>query len=111
MSGKLLVVAELMKNNIDDPLPLSILAKRCGISSRHMERLFRTHVNCTPGRYYLHMRLDRAQQLLKKTNMAIIEIAVSCGFGSGSYFSQCFGKRFGIPPGRARKTWQRRLER
>lgn len=68
------------------------------MSSRHMERLFRKYMGCTPGNYYLRLRLERAQQLLQKTNMPIIDVAVSCGFESGSYFSKCVRGRFGISP-------------
>jgi hypothetical protein len=55
-------------------------------------------LNCTPSRYYLKLRLDRARQLLKQTTCSIIEVASMCGFISAPHFSRCYRKYIGISP-------------
>ena len=93
---------ELMHNNIDEPLPVDELASCVGISRRQLERLFCRHVNATPSRYSLELRLTRARQLLQQTNKSLADIAVASGFVSISHFRRCFREFFEISPGRFR---------
>ncbi|WP_108126361.1 GlxA family transcriptional regulator [Saccharospirillum mangrovi] len=95
---KLAEVTELMESNIEEPIELEELASYVGISRRQLERLFLKHLNCTPSRYYLKLRLDRARQLLKQTSCSIIEVAAMCGFVSAPHFSRCYRKYIGISP-------------
>ena len=97
---------ELMHNNIDEPLVVDEIAECVGISRRHLERLFCRHVNATPSRYYLELRLTRARQLLQQTNKSMAEIAVASGFVSISHFRRCFREFFDVAPGRFRATSQ-----
>ena len=55
------------------------LSNRLNQSRRNVERLFRKHLNCSPARYYLGLRLKRARQLLSQTKMSVMEVAISCG--------------------------------
>ncbi len=95
---KLAEVTELMEANIEEPIELEELASFVGISRRQLERLFLRHLNCTPSRYYLKLRLDRARQLLKQTTCSIIEVASMCGFVSAPHFSRCYRKYIRISP-------------
>ena len=95
---KLAEITELMEANIEEPIPLEELANFVGICRRQLERLFLKHLNCTPSRYYLKLRLDRARQLLKQTSRSIIEIANMCGFVSAPHFSRCYRKYIGVSP-------------
>ncbi|OZG70080.1 AraC family transcriptional regulator [Hahella sp. CCB-MM4] len=95
---KLAEITELMENNIEEPIELEELATFVGVSRRQLERLFLKHLGCTPSRYYLKLRLDRARQLLKQTTRSIIEISAMCGFVSPPHFSRCYRKYIGISP-------------
>ncbi|MGD9917791.1 MAG: GlxA family transcriptional regulator [Paenirhodobacter sp.] len=94
----LLRVANLMAEHIEDPLPLDELARAAGFSRRHVERMFVSVTGETPGDYYRGLRLDRGRNLLSTTNMSLIEVALSCGFGSVAHFSKSFRARFGVAP-------------
>ncbi|MCB1917684.1 MAG: GlxA family transcriptional regulator [Rhodocyclaceae bacterium] len=95
---KLLEIVALMEANIEEPLELEDLASIAGISRRQLERLFLKHLNCSPSRYYLTIRINRARQLLRQTSMMIIEVATACGFVSTPHFSKCYRGFFGVPP-------------
>jgi transcriptional regulator GlxA family with amidase domain len=95
---KLLDIAALMEANVEEPLELEDLAAVAGISRRQLERLFLKHVNCSPSRYYLTIRMNRARQLLRQTSMMIIEVATACGFVSTPHFSKCYRAFFGVSP-------------
>lgn len=95
---------ELMRSNIEEPLSVSDIARCADISRRQLERLFCRHVNATPTRYYLELRLTHARQLLLQTNKSITDIAVASGFVSISHFRSCFRQFFAIAPGRFRES-------
>lgn len=95
-------VAQLMEANIEEPIELRELAELAGISRRQLERLFLKHLGCTPSRYYLKLRLDRAHRLLKQTACSIVDIASMCGFVSTTHFSRCYRKYHGTAPKSAR---------
>ena len=95
---KLVEIVELMEANIEEPIELDDLASFVGVSRRQLERLFHKYLSCTPSRYYLKLRLDRARQLLKQTTMSIIEISAACGFVSTPHFSRCYRKHIGLSP-------------
>ena len=87
---KLLIAVGDMESNLEDPLGQTELALRAGLSTRQLERLFRKYMSMTPTRYYLNLRLKRANQLLYQTTMSILTVALACGFVSASHFSKCY---------------------
>ncbi|HEV7416036.1 GlxA family transcriptional regulator [Tianweitania sediminis] len=103
-SEKLKKIVELMADKLDEPLSAVQLAKSAGLSVRQVERLFLRHLNMTPGRYYMRLRLERARELLRQTNMPILDVAISTGFTSHSYFAQSYRLQFGRPPSEERRT-------
>lgn len=96
--GKLALILQIMENNIEDPLSPEEIADVVGLSSRQIERLFSKHLNSSPKRYYLQLRLDKARDLLRQTSMPITEVGMACGFRSSSHFSKCYRQSFGVSP-------------
>ncbi len=94
----LLDCIELMEANVEQPLQKSELAQVLTVSTRHLERLFRTHLKTTPSRYYLEIRLRKSHQLLQQTRMSITDISTACGFKNGSHFSKTYKYYFKQSP-------------
>lgn len=99
----------LMHNNIDEPLSIVEIAHCAKISRRQLERLFCDHVNASPSRYYLELRLTQARQLLQQTNKSIADIGVATGFVNMSHFRRCFYQLFDITPTNFRKAFQHQV--
>lgn len=95
---RLLSAIELMESNLEQPLSLTELADRCGVSTRQLERLCHKYLNCTPRRYYLELRLRRAQMLLTQSSLPVMEVALACGFVSASHFAKCYKELFNEAP-------------
>jgi AraC family transcriptional regulator, glycine betaine-responsive activator len=89
---------QLMSGNIDDPMPSSLIARELGISARQLERLFGRHLNCSPKKYYLDMRLQKAQKLLVQTDMSVTEIGFATGFNSSNHFAKTYRAHYGVSP-------------
>lgn len=100
---KLLEAVALMEANIEEPLTLSELAHYVHLSRRQLERLFRTHLDRAPTRYYLELRLKRAREYLLQTSMSILDVALACGFSSSPHFSKCYHDYYECPPSRERR--------
>lgn len=100
---KLSEAVALMESNLEEPLSLDELANFVGLSGRQLERLFHEHLQCTPGNFYLELRLVRARQLLLRTEQTIIDVANACGFASVAHFTRRYSEFFGLPPGKERR--------
>lgn len=101
-NAKVLRVIERMERSLAEPEPLVTIAASAALSRRQVERLFRQEMGCSPARYYLGLRLDKAQQLLRQSTLPVVEIAIACGFVSASHFSKCYREMYGRSPHRER---------
>lgn len=109
-SAKLAEALALMEANLAEPLPTEEVARLVGVSRRHLERLFRQHLDALPSRWYLGLRLERARALLRQTPQSILQIGLACGFASGPHFSNAYRAHFGRTPrderGARASAWQ-----
>jgi transcriptional regulator GlxA family with amidase domain len=97
-SPKLTEALALMEANLAEPLPTEEVARLVGVSRRQLERLFKQHLDALPSRYYLALRLNRAQRLLQQSSQSILQIGLSCGFSSGPHFSNAYKAHFNHTP-------------
>jgi transcriptional regulator GlxA family with amidase domain len=97
----------LMEAHLDQPLPVSGIARRIGISARTLETLFRSAVGTSPGAYYLALRLKAARRLVLDTRLSMADTAERTGFSSIASLSRAFRRQYGMPPTAARKSAQR----
>lgn len=75
-----------------------VMACEIGISGRQMERLFGRYLNCSPKKYCVDLRLQKAQRLLVQTDMSVTEIAFATGFNSPTHFAKIYRVQFGVSP-------------
>lgn len=92
-----------MSQTLDEPLPLTQIARAQGIGLRRLEQVFRDGLGQGPGAAYLELRLQAARRMMADTRHPIREIALRCGFADPSSFSRAFSRRFGIAPREVRK--------
>jgi AraC family transcriptional regulator, glycine betaine-responsive activator len=100
----LLQAIQLMEENVETPLAMPELAQRIGLSVRQVERLFVRHLQTSPNRYYVVVRLERARRLLVQSDLSVVEVALACGFESPTHFGKRYRQQFGIPAFRTRTT-------
>ena len=95
---RLVDAVALMEANIEEPLTLGEVAEYTGISPRQLERLFHEHLDRTPSRYYLDLRLNQGRLLLLQTSMSVTEIASRCGFSTAARFGKSYLAKYGKRP-------------
>ncbi|QXH49892.1 helix-turn-helix domain-containing protein [Pseudomonas fakonensis] len=89
---------ELMRTHVEAPLGMETIARRVGQSRRQLERDFRRHVEASPTRYYLELRLTHARQLLLHTEKSLTEVSLASGFVSTAHFYRRFRELFALAP-------------
>ncbi|MBT3192338.1 MAG: helix-turn-helix domain-containing protein [Verrucomicrobia bacterium] len=83
-------------------MTLEELAQKAHLSKRHFTRVFQVCIGRSPIEHLMHVRVQKASELLKHTNRTITDIAFDCGFSDGNYFTRCFRKATGLTPGQYR---------
>lgn len=95
---KVSAAISLMRRHIEYPVDTHDIAAELEVSSRQLQRLFNRHLGETPTARYKRIRLRRARQLIRHTEMNVTEVAVATGFTSMSHFSRCYRELFMLAP-------------
>ena len=74
--------------HLDQPIEVATLAKIAGRSPFHFTRVFARSVGMTPHRYVVHLRLQRAMELVREGRCGLAEIAIRTGFADQSHLSR-----------------------
>jgi AraC-like DNA-binding protein len=84
-------------NHYDDAIDLNNIAEEAVFSKFHFIRLFKKIYGLTPHRYLIHVRIEKAMQLLRN-GMPVSDTCFAVGFESLSSFSNLFKRTACISP-------------
>ena len=87
-----------IENHYDKDISLDRLAKIAGMSRRNFLRIFRDAMGDSPIDYLIRLRVSRAIELLRQSDMTITEAAYEVGFKDSNYFTRQFRKVMGMGP-------------
>lgn len=87
-----------ISDNYTENITTEALADMEHMSVSHFRRLFKIKTGMTPTQYVTMIRLKFAEELLRKTDMNIKQIAEAVGYDNQLYFSKLFSRRFGKSP-------------
>jgi AraC-like DNA-binding protein len=90
-------VRQYLHDNYMDNVSLDELARLVGLSSYHLNRVFRMEVGMPPHAYQTHVRVTTAKLLLAK-GWSIDQAATSVGFFDQSHFTNHLRRLFGYTP-------------
>jgi AraC-like DNA-binding protein len=79
-------------------LDLDALAATAGVSKYHFLRCFAATYGKTPALYLAERRIERAQDLLRASNLTVTEICLAVGYTSLGSFSRKFRQLVGVSP-------------
>lgn len=95
---KLRRLTELLDSQLERRVDVGELAETSGLSARQVHRLFKTHLGMSPQAYHRKLRLQRAREMLRQTELTVLEIAMASGFASSSDFSRVYRRAFRQSP-------------
>ncbi|GAB2442965.1 helix-turn-helix domain-containing protein [Streptosporangium sandarakinum] len=93
---------------LDRPLTVEDLARRARMSSRNLNRHFRSVTGTTPLQWLLTQRIRHAQELLETTDDGVDTIAAATGMGTATTLRRHFNRTVGVPPDTYRRTFRSR---
>lgn len=97
--------------NFAEPLDLAQLASVACLSKYHFHRLFTATYTRTPAAYLSERRIERAQDLLRATNLTVTEVCFAVGFSSLGSFSSRFREIVGETPSEFQRRYAGRAPR
>lgn len=92
------LTVDKMLENIEEPLKISNLSALLGTSVRQLQRRFLCKTGVKLLATYKELRLERANSLLRYTDMPQIEVAAATGFSSLAAMSRAFFKHYNKRP-------------
>lgn len=95
---QLLQVLDYIDAHLHQEIKLTDLASLLGMSEFYFSRQFKQATGISPYQYLLQQRIERAKQLLKRSDRSIADIALICGFNSHSHLSKQFRQFTGTTP-------------
>lgn len=97
-------VFEYIDENLDKPIGLDHMSQVIHVNKSYLSQLFKNKTGMTFSTYVNNRKLNRARELLIKTDLSVPEISRECGYKNPNYFSTIFTKKMGISPGSFRKN-------
>ncbi|WP_199748920.1 GlxA family transcriptional regulator [Amycolatopsis sp. WAC 01376] len=82
--------------HLGEDLSPSALAARAGVTTRHLNRLFGTHLGKTPARTVRAARTEAAAHLVRSTALPLSAVARRCGFASAETLRTAFRHHYGL---------------
>lgn len=99
-------ITDRIKENPENEYSIDGLCKTTGLSVSKLQAGFKEMHDCTVAIFIRNVRLEKALDMLRNTNLNVSEIVYSVGLSSRSYFCRIFKNRFKCSP----KFYQQKLK-
>ena len=103
-NGRFAPLLTWVREHLDTPLTVEILADRVGLSPRHFARVFTAETGSTPSKAIERLRLDVAREHVQSSGVAIERVAEATGFRDPERMRRAFVRAFGQPPQSLRRA-------
>lgn len=84
--------------NLAQSQSIAQLAARYYITPKHLIYLFKKKLGMSPVQYLTQLRIEKAKQLLRETDLPVREIGTVIGYPDVNYFNRIFKKYTDVPP-------------
>jgi AraC-like DNA-binding protein len=105
-AGTIRRVREYVEVHLGESINLGMLAAVAGLSVHHFAREFKQSAGVTPHHYLTQKRVERAQEMLARTDLSLSEVAYATGFSDQGHLARHFRHMLGTTPGAFR--WSQR---
>ncbi len=95
-------VLDFLEATPTDSISLESASAVLRISPSRFRHLFKDYVGVSFHKYVIRLRLERAHQLLRRTNFTVEKIAGMLGIQDLSHFARDFKRAYGVSPGATR---------
>lgn len=97
-SGYVSFCVDYIYSNYRKEIVLKEVANMCGVSMQYLSKVFREEAGMSFVDFLNNYRINKAKELMKKSNISIKEVCYAVGYNDPNYFSRIFKKNTGKTP-------------
>lgn len=106
---KLKYTLKYVEEHYAEHITIEEMAKLTFYSKSHFMKFFKSHIGTGFIDYLNNYRLMMSEQMLKTSDLSVIEIAQLNGFDNISYFNRIFKKKYNLSPSKLRKNAKKQV--
>lgn len=96
--SQIALAIDYVNKNYSKQIRVGDMATLCNMSETHFRRIFEDYINMSPMDYVNMIRVQKACELMKKSNDSMDLVAAKCGFVTTSTFNRNFKKFLDTSP-------------
>ncbi|XEC94394.1 response regulator [Paenibacillus tarimensis] len=101
--GMIQLICKYIQENYSYELTLTTLSEQFHFNEAYLSHLFKTHAKMNFSDYLVMVRMKKAEELMRDTDLKLIDIAQLVGYSNSSYFSTAFKKFYQASPSEYRE--------
>jgi AraC family transcriptional regulator len=105
LQRKIHEVQVFLAQNLAYDVDLTTIAAQASLSPYYFTRQFTAMIGMPPYRYLITLRIQRAAQLLRESDLTVTQILHRVGFHSPSHFTTTFRRHMGMSPTAYRRRY------
>ena len=98
-------IVDFLDKHYTEKIRLEQLAEQFALNKFHLAKTFKKYMGETPNEYVINLRINKAKEWLKYSNVPVEEIAANIGIENVSHFINLFKSRVETTPLAFRKKW------
>lgn len=87
-----------LQEHYNEQVTLVDVSRMVGFNANYFSGMFKEQVGMNFSDYLIHLRIEKAKQLLVKGGVTMTDIAIEIGYSDAKYFSKMFKKSTGLTP-------------
>lgn len=88
----------IMEDNCFSNISITEISGQSGVSVPRLNEIFKAYTSMTPYQYFIHIKIQKAKNLLTQKDASVKEVAYKLGFDDQFYFSRLFKNKTGFSP-------------
>ena len=97
-------VKQLLEQEYMKEISLTEISERLGIHPNYLSTLFKTETGITYSQYLRSLRVKKASEMMRTTNLKVYEIAERVGYSDTASFYRVFKEELGMSPARYKRS-------
>ncbi len=99
------IAKQYMQNHFQEPITLEQVSEIAGLNPSYFSVLFKRESDEGFAKYLMNLRIQKAKDLLRQTNLSISDICKEVGYNDVKHFGSIFQKSCGVKPTVYRKLY------
>ncbi|MDR7126437.1 AraC family transcriptional regulator [Pseudotabrizicola sp. 4114] len=95
---------ELLQARLSEDISLDALAAEARLSPFHFARMFKQSIGVPPRVYLTRLRVEKACDLLERTDLPVTQIALEVGYSSNQVLARVFTRHMRVTPSDYRRA-------